>query len=287
MIKVMERKTSLEGIATEIVDNGVKTYEVVLDGKDPKVVAESTFKRNYKKLEVIEDNEVAVDEEVIEENIDNKNNGGNEKMENNSIVIEEVETMDIPVEVIENPIEKNDVVKMIEEQNKVVEITLSEEDEEKANEIADQLVAIVNAFNGVHEIVIEKNTKKCRMIITDTPFAIDVDCKLRLIEAISKIVDEKTDDTIAVKFDNKFKKSNPAAFKAKGLKVTNKETNEVHEFGTRNEAMKWIEEKFENGELVIKPTYYKVKKALEGNNNEYMGYIWQEIFNEETTEEVK
>ena len=105
---------------------------------------------------------------------------------------------------------------------------------------------------------------------------ITVDYKNSLMENIANSLKEAVHELgVEVEFKNMQKRPNPAAFKARGVRVTGA-NGEEKTFKTRNDAMIWITSKFENNELTVKPTYYQVKKALE-NNLEYAGYKWEEI----------
>lgn len=264
-MKIVERKSGLEGFAKEVVIDGVNKVSVLLDGQEEKIVAESTFIRNYKKIKE-ETNEIAVDEEIIE------NIGGKEEMEN--LVVEEIVVNEVPVE--ETKIEE---VK----EEKVVEVVLTEAEQSTVFVISDQIASMVNACKEINKVIVEKNTKAIKVILNNTFIELNVTQELKLAEPIFNELKEKLE--IEVEFDNKFKKSNPAAFKARGVKAINKETGEEHTFKTRNDAMIWITKEHEDGKIFIKPTYYKVKKALE-RNEEYVGYIWSEIVEEETIEQA-
>lgn len=241
---VVERKTGIEGVAEKNIVDDVVSYKVNLDGKE-KTLADSTFKRNYKIL--------------------NKNNGGNEM----ETIVENV----IVEELNKKELEASEDIVVVED--KKVEIVLTEKDKEKVELLADQLSLMVKSLSIVKELTIEKNVRKCTMVISDTPFAIDIDCELRLVEGLVESLKNKLGEDVEVKYDNKYKRPNPSAFKARGVEVKDK-NGESTVFKTRNDAMIWITSLFEKGELDKKPTYYQVKKALE-KNLEYMGYTWSEI----------
>lgn len=262
-MKIVERKSGLEGFAKEIEVDGVKKVQINIEGQEEKIVAESTFIRNYKKIK--EENEIAVSEENI---------GGNEEMEN--LVVEEIVINEVPEVVEETKLEE---VK----EEKVVEVVLTEAEEATVFVISDQIASMVNACKEINKIIVEKNTKAIKVILSNTFMEINVTQELKLAEPIFNALKEKLE--IEVEFDNKFKKSNPAAFKARGVKAINKETGEEKTFKTRNDAMIWITKEHEDGKIFIKPTYYKVKKALE-KNEEYVGYIWSEIIEEEVIEQA-
>ena len=262
-IKVIERKSGLEGIAKlDGENNGKKTYEISIEGKDPKIVAESTFVRNYKKIK--EDNELAISEE---ENI-----GGNEEMENNNVLVEEIVVNEVPE--VESKVEEA-------KEEKIVEVVLTDAEEVTVTRLSDQIFTMVNACKEIEKIIIEKNTKTIKVILEKTDMELHISQELKLAEPIYNRLKELLE--IEVEFENKFKKSNPSAFKARGVKAVNKETGEEHTFKTRNDAMIWITKEREDGKIFIKPTYYKVKKALE-KNEEYVGYIWSEILEEKEVE---
>lgn len=248
-MKILERKTNLEGTAVELNDNGVITYEVTLPGKDVKVIAESTFKRNYKKI----NDEVAATEVA---------DGGNE-MEEQVIIVEENTE-----EVVENKPE------VVEAKTEKIEIVLTEEEIAEVNKAVENLKNIIKVL-PVNKAIIEKSSRSSKVSLPDTEISLMLEYKNSLMENIAEELKKELEGEVEIEFINQQKRPNPAAFKARGVKATDA-NGEEKTFKTRNDAMIWITKEFEDGKLDKKPTYYQVKKALE-SNGEYAGYKWEEI----------
>ena len=274
-MKIIERKSGLEGIANFIGEvDGKKTYEIVLNGQDPKQLAESTFKRNFK---------------VAKEDVNNLNldtNGGNEEMEkiNNieqvEIINEEVsaDIEETPVEVEEIVIEDNNdetlVERTIKDSEKELEVVLTEEQALEVEQAVEDLSSVIAALPTM-KVTIEKNSRSTKVELYPTKMQLVLGYENSLMDYIVKDLKNKISENIELEYINQQKRSNPAAFKARGVQVTDKE-GKIEYFKCRNDAMIWITTKFENGELDKKPTYYQVKKALEAGGGEYLGYNWEE-----------
>lgn len=271
-MKILERKTGLEGTASKITKNELTTYEIVLPGKDIKVVAESTFKRNYKKIdeevaatEVIEDGGNQMEQEVIvvEEQIKDMLNN---KLDNNTI------EMTINAEAIEEPIIVEELKEEKLEEAKI-EVVLTEEEEKQVKEAMEQISSVINALSA-NKVIIEKNSRNAKLTVDTAKMVITLDYNNSLMDQIVESLKENLNEKIELEYINQQKRSNPAAFKARGVKITDTNGIEIT-YKTRNDAMIWITKEFEEGRLDKKPTYYQVKKAIE-NNLEYLGYKWEE-----------
>lgn len=292
MFKVLEKKSGLEGVAKAIEGkDGITTYEIALPGKDPKIVAESTLKRNYKKIKdevavtevAAEDGgnqmqeEVVIVEEQIKENLENKNEevGIIEVEEETNELVE----MALNPEIIEEPIT---VVEAKSEKVEKIEVVLTEQDELEVEMAANQISSIINAL-AANKAIIEKNSRNTKLTVDTAKIIMTLEYNNSLIDYIVDALKEKMEN-VEIEYINQQKRSNPAAFKARGVRTTNS-NGEEKTFKTRNDAMIWITKEFEDGKLDKKPTYYQVKKALE-NNGEYAGYKWEEIDPSEVTIEA-
>lgn len=272
-MKIVERKTGLNGVANLIVgENGAKTYEVSIEGKETKTIAESTFKKQYKIVEAEEVSlvDMALNPEIIENEVAADKENAVELVE-----VEEVEENEL-VDMALNPeIVETAVVEANTEKTEKIEIVLTEEEQAEVDKAVAHLSSVIKAL-PVDKVSIEKNGHNSKVILGQVGMIITVDYKNSLMENIANSLKElMQESSVEVEFKNMQKRPNPAAFKARGVRVTGAD-GEEKTFKTRNDAMIWITGKFENNELATKPTYYQVKKALE-NNLEYAGYKWEEI----------
>ena len=269
-MKIVERKTGLNGVANLIVgENGAKTYEVSIEGKEIKTLAESTFKKQYK---IVESEEVslvdmALNPEIIENEVAADKENAVELVEVEEVEENELVDMALNPEIVETAV--------VEAKTEKIEIVLTEEEQAEVDKAVAHLSSVIKAL-PVDKVSIEKNGHNSKVILGQVGMIITVDYKNSLMENIANSLKElMQESSVEVEFKNMQKRPNPAAFKARGVRVTGA-NGEEKTFKTRNDAMIWIASKFENNELTIKPTYYQVKKALE-NNLEYAGYKWEEI----------
>lgn len=269
-MKIVERKTGLNGVANLIVgENGAKTYEVSIEGKEIKTLAESTFKKQYK---IVESEEVslvdmALNPEIIENEVAADKENAVELVEVEEVEENELVDMALNPEIVETAV--------VEAKTEKIEIVLTEEEQAEVDKAVAHLSSVIKAL-PVDKVSIEKNGHNSKVILGQVGMIITVDYKNSLMENIANSLKElMQESSVEVEFKNMQKRPNPAAFKARGVRVTGA-NGEEKTFKTRNDAMIWITSKFENNELTIKPTYYQVKKALE-NNLEYAGYKWEEI----------
>ena len=261
-MKVLEKKTNLEGTAVIVDNNGVKSYEISIPGKDTKVIAESTFKRNYKKIE----EEVAVTEEATD--------GGSE-MENLNETVEVVEEVELSgneeeVVIIDDATEEE----ITEIETSIPSIVYSEHEQLKIEVVSTDIINVAKALlTDRLEIIKESKSIKVNFELRD--MQLKIDCEVKLFDGIVANLNGKAEELeLKIKSNNTFKRPNPAAFKAKGVLVE-KDGRELT-FGTRKQAVNWIEKLHADGEIESKPTYYQIKKAIE-NNGQYLGYTWKEI----------
>lgn len=245
-MKIQERKTGLMGEVLNIQEkDGKSFYEVLLNG-ETKTVAESTFKRNYKKIK----DEIATTVEV----------------ETNELI-----EMVINPEIIENKEENKNNIELVYKETEIVTI------KELVNEIK-TIASVITTW----DLTVIKDTKNIKIKFGHSRISeIKLDCELNLFDGLVEELKElelknNVGEKIEVKELNNFKRSNPSAFKARALRVVNIETKEEKIFNKRNDAMIWLEKEFNEGKLEKKPTYYQVKKAIE-KNEEYLGYTWVEI----------
>lgn len=271
-MKVIERKTNLVGEATQIVEEGKVKYEVAIENQEVKVIAESTFKKNYK---VVEDTK-----------------GVNEKMEENKneqVIIEEIPAEEeIAVDVEEVLVEGDTEEVVVERQatenkEKELEVVLTEAQELEIKQAVSDLSNVITAL-PIMKVKIEKNSRNTKVELYPVKMQITLGYENDLMDYIVEDLKKEISENIELEYINQQKRSNPAAFKARGVKVTDAEGN-VDYYNCRNDAMIWITAKYEKGELDKKPTYYQVKKAIEAGGGEYLGYTWQEW--DTTTEETE
>ena len=279
MIKVLERKTNLEGTAALMEDG---SYKVQLEGKEEKTVAESTFKRNYKKIkdevasteDEIDLTEMAMNPEIIENNL-----GGNEVMENLEVAVveenNELVEMAMNPEIIEEVVVNENVEEVKEEAKTNTIVELTEEELQEISLIIQNITPMIEA-SVAETIVVEKNTKSIKLMFSGIfgGIELNINTKIKYAENIANQLKENIKDKEIV-FENKYKRPNPGAFKAKMVKVVY-EGEEII-FDNRKIALNWVEKLYEDGKLDKKPTYYQVKKAIE-SDGEYLGIKWSERF---------
>lgn len=278
-MKIVERKTGLNGVANLIVgENGAKTYEVSIEGRETKTLANSTFKKQYKIVEAEEVSlvDMALNPEIIENEVAVDKENAVELVEVEEVEENELVDMALNPEIVETAV--------VETKTEKIEMVLTEDEQAEVDKAVAHLSSVIKAL-PVDKVSIEKNGHNSKVILGQVGMVITVDYKNSLMENIANSLKElMQESSVEVEFKNMQKRPNPAAFKARGVKVTGAD-GEEKTFKTRNDAMIWITSKFENNELTVKPTYYQVKKALE-NNLEYAGYKWEEIDPTQTTVEA-
>lgn len=279
MIKVLERKTNLEGTAILMEDGN---YKIMLEGKEEKTVAESTFKRNYKKIkdevasteEEIDLTEMAMNPEIIENNL-----GGNEVMEILEVAVveenNELVEMAMNPEIIEEVVVNENVEEVKEKAKTNTIVELTEEELQEISLIIQNITPMIEA-SVAETIIVEKNTKSIKLMFSGIfgGVELNINTKIKYAENIANQLKENIKDKEIV-FENKYKRPNPGAFKAKMVKVVY-EGEEII-FDNRKIALNWVEKLYEDGKLDKKPTYYQVKKAIE-SDGEYLGIKWSERF---------
>ena len=180
-MKVLEKKTNLEGTAVIVDNNGVKSYEISIPGKDTKVIAESTFKRNYKKIE----EEVAVTEEATD--------GGSE-MENLNETVEVVEEVELSgneeeVVIIDDATEEE----ITEIETSIPSIVYSEHEQLKIEVVSTDIINVAKALlTDRLEIIKESKSIKVNFELRD--MQLKIDCEVKLFDGIVANLNGKAEE---------------------------------------------------------------------------------------------